>query len=277
MAMTIGFFKITIVMFCCVINNTNIASANCSSTPVHLARFAQKNKTLNGYTYRQVSHILNVHLCAEQCLLHRMCRSINYNRDLDLCDLNSEDHLSKPQSLSLSVTSHYYIIDGWPEFFLGGCQNHTCSETHVCVVLFQGLSPTYTCIKYDLTSTTPVAYTIGCTNVFPAITEVVVNSVTVRFSPMACVYSPGITLTTFLHSYRDSTLDWFNFRPVIEGCAGLAHTSSFKYFGIEFFGECWADTAFVEASHTKIPADECHAKTYLQAGIANVICVYEIL
>ncbi|XP_021366511.1 uncharacterized protein LOC110458879 [Mizuhopecten yessoensis] len=191
-----------------------------------------------------------------------------------------QDHLTKPLSLLPSISSQYYIIDGWPELLLGVCEHHTCPETHVCEFRYIDLYPTYTCVLYDLTtvpSATPLSPTNGCTNVLPAVSEVIFNSTTVRFSPVACVHSPGTTMGTLLHNYRDEQIDWFNMQPIIEGCAGLAYTNSYRYFGIEFYGECWADGVFVEASHSKIPANQCDSETYLAVGVENVICVYEVL
>ncbi|XP_069107355.1 uncharacterized protein [Argopecten irradians] len=263
---------VLILIFGYVFKTSHTVSTECSSKTIHLSSFSQGNNILDGYTYRTINQVPNIQLCAEQCLLHRMCRSFNYNRENDQCDLNSENHIRKPEALSSSVTSKYYIIDGWPEFFLSGCEYHTCPETHVCVVNFQGLTPSYTCVEYSQPT-----YTIGCTNLFTQESVVTINSSTVRFSPVTCVDSVGDTFGTFIHNYRDGTFDWFNMRPIIEGCAGLAQAQSLRYFGIEFFGECWVAGTFVESSHTKIPANDCNTKTYLGVGGANVVCVYEII
>ncbi|XP_060066788.1 uncharacterized protein LOC132547055 [Ylistrum balloti] len=270
-------FRICVVTLFFIVNTIKIVYGHCSSVTVPLSFFAQENKTLTGFTYRRITHVPNVQICAKNCLLHRKCRSINYNSDLLDCELNSADHLGEPQALSTSVTSQYYIIDGWPELLLGGCQQHSCPATHVCEDQFLSVDPTFRCVEYEISTTTPLSPTIGCTNLLPAVSEVIANSELVTFSPVACVYSPGMTFETLLHNYRNGQFNWFNLQPVIDGCAVLAHTNSYKYFGIEFYGECWVGNDFVESSHEMIPADQCDSKTYRAVGTENVICVYEVL
>lgn len=38
-----------------------------------------------------------------------------------------------------------------------------------------------------------------------------------------------------------SEIDWYNVRSMVTKCGERAHERGFKYFGIQFYGECWAD------------------------------------
>lgn len=115
------------------------------------------------------------------------------------------------------------------------------------------------------------------------LSEIVVDSVTVRYSPVTCVRSVRTlgnpnALAILLKSYRsDPNFDWYDMTPVIEGCAHEAYVASYPYFGIEYYGECWADQVFVESAHTKVQAEQCATDTYLGVGGNFVMCIFQIV
>ncbi|KXJ15080.1 scavenger receptor cysteine-rich type 1 protein M130 [Exaiptasia diaphana] len=47
-------------------------------------------------------------------------------------------------------------------------------------------------------------------------------------------------LSDMYYNARDTgEIDWFNIRSLVTLCAEHAHARGYKYFGIQFFGECW--------------------------------------
>lgn len=114
------------------------------------------------------------------------------------------------------------------------CQDKSCAPTHK----FTGLPP---------------SYALGCYN----------DHMTSRRVPV------------FLKSYRGSSLfDWNNMLPTIEQCAQLAHKSGYKYFAIQFYGECWAGDASVANTYDTAEAStNCFSGT----GASGVNFVYKFI
>lgn len=44
-----------------------------------------------------------------------------------------------------------------------------------------------------------------------------------------------------LFAYLRSEVDWYNLRSMVTKCAERAWKRGFRYFGIQFYGECWGD------------------------------------
>lgn len=106
-----------LLLLCNTIHNVVSLEGQCESVAMSFPDSPQTGQTMVGFVYRTASTIPNVQLCAKECILHRICRSINYDGHSGVCELNSEDHVSRPTSLSAAIpsTSQYYGIDGWPE------------------------------------------------------------------------------------------------------------------------------------------------------------------
>lgn len=62
-------------------------------------------------------------------------------------------------------------------------------------------------------------------------------------------------------------VDWHNMRSMVTKCAEGAHALGYKYFGIQFFGECWGSiTANLEF--------DTHGKgTKCYEGLANQLAL----
>ena len=44
----------------------------------------------------------------------------------------------------------------------------------------------------------------------------------------------------FLANFRSEITDWNNFDLIIEACSKLSRQKGYRYFGIQFYGECWS-------------------------------------
>lgn len=44
-----------------------------------------------------------------------------------------------------------------------------------------------------------------------------------------------------LYANLRSQIDWWNMRSMVTKCAERAFVRGYKYFGVQFYGECWGD------------------------------------
>ena len=44
-----------------------------------------------------------------------------------------------------------------------------------------------------------------------------------------------------LYANLRDKIDWYNLRSMVTKCAERAYERGYKYFGIQFYGECWGD------------------------------------
>lgn len=61
------------------------------------------------------------------------------------------------------------------------------------------------------------------------------------------------------HAYKGYTLDWTNYKQSLEkmlcDCAKIAKDAGHKYFGMQFFGECWSGAS--STFHRDGPSSDC--------------------
>jgi len=65
------------------------------------------------------------------------------------------------------------------------------------------------------------------------------------YSKVGCYKDKGIRnarpFPKLIKNYRESGLNWYDLKTsVVDKCAELAKKNGYKYFGIQFFGECWS-------------------------------------
>ncbi|XP_028517880.1 lactadherin-like [Exaiptasia diaphana] len=84
------------------------------------------------------SHYGNARMinCIEKCGDISTCHSINWYRDLGLCQLNNDTHLSYPEGVVSSSTGNYMIYGIHP---MKTCSNQICEEPRVCLMEEDGL------------------------------------------------------------------------------------------------------------------------------------------
>ncbi|XP_076079148.1 uncharacterized protein LOC143049372 [Mytilus galloprovincialis] len=242
-------------------------AANCEIVYLPLLQLSLRDTILQNCVY-ETNIQPDKTFCLIRCLEQRKCKSVNYNTDTSDCQLNSEDHNTQPDSLIASKDStQYYSIDGIDEKILGRCAGHTCADDLVCEPNPYGLSAPYQCVVSVVCVPTD-----GCTNCMQS----KFTMATFDYQPVGCFSAVGNQnpLPTLLLSLR-STIDWYNLRLTIDACANLAHNSNYKYFGIEFWGECWVSTSFNSSGFSLIPGQSCETKCPKGVADEHIMFVYE--
>ena len=66
-------------------------------------------------------------------------------------------------------------------------------------------------------------------------------NIALKYTPLGCFNDDGYNraLPKFLKNFR-SQINWKNISLTIEACAEVAQQHNVEYFGIQFYGECWA-------------------------------------
>ena len=78
-------------------------------------------------------------------------------------------------------------------------------------------------------------------------------------------------LPELLKNFRGKTFDWLNYNSTIMKCALLAKAKNYKYFGLQFYGECWSGPS-VDSSFSKDgKSPQCDSGV----GKSNAIFVYK--
>ncbi|VDI54627.1 Hypothetical predicted protein [Mytilus galloprovincialis] len=151
-----------IILFCVLILRSISAvkfAENCQIVYLPLLHLSLRDKTLENFVY-ETNIQLDKTFCLIRCLAQRKCKSVNYNTDTSVCQLNSEDHNTQPASLTASTDStQYFSIDGIDENILGRCAGHTCADDLVREPHPYGLSAPYQCVVFVVCVPTD-----GCTN-----------------------------------------------------------------------------------------------------------------
>ena len=52
---------------------------------------------------------------------------------------------------------------------------------------------------------------------------------------------PGKRALRDLYASFRHDIDWYNIRGMVTRCAERAYERGYRYFGIQFYGECWGD------------------------------------
>ncbi|CAG2225513.1 unnamed protein product [Mytilus edulis] len=264
--------KVNIILFWVLILRSISAvefTENCEIVYLPLLHLSLRDKTLETFVYETNIQPDKI-FCLIRCLKQRKCKSVNYNTDTSACQLNSEDHNTQSASLTASTDStQYYGIADIDENLLGRCAGHTCADDLVCEPHPYGLSTPYQCVVSVVCVPTD-----GCTNCMQS----KFTMTTFDYQPVGCFSAVGNQnpLPTLLLSLR-STIDWYNLQLTIDECANLAHNTRYKYFGIEFWGECWVSTLFNQSRFSLILGQNCETKCPLGVADEHIMFVYEIV
>ncbi|XP_031570928.1 uncharacterized protein LOC116305210 [Actinia tenebrosa] len=54
-----------------------------------------------------------------------------------------------------------------------------------------------------------------------------------------------------------SQVDWYDLKKTVQGCANAARERRFKYFGVQFFGECWGGPSAGKTFARNGPSNKC--------------------
>lgn len=117
-------------------------------------RFAKPalDVTRGSYLKNHAFHVTttaNVEKCASECLLHKLCQSLNYNVTSQICTLNAASRsCAREQGLEESSTSVYLEVKDIPPDYSGSCYKHDCIYGERCKS--NRMMPGYTCVRQGL-------------------------------------------------------------------------------------------------------------------------------
>ncbi|XP_052089178.1 uncharacterized protein LOC127725902 [Mytilus californianus] len=241
----------------------------CEIVNLPLLPLSLREQILENYVYETNIQADNA-FCLIRCLKQRKCKSVNYNTDTSHCQLNSEDHKTQLASLTSAPDyTQYYTIDDLDESLLGRCSGHTCADDLMCEPNPYGLSDPYQCVVSSVCVPND-----GCTNCMQS----KFTLATFDYQPVGCFGAGGNPnpLPTLLSNLRTSIV-WDNIQLTIDACANLAHNASYKYFGIEFWGECWVSASFNPSGFSLIPGQNCETKCPQGVADENKMFIYKIV
>lgn len=93
-----------------------VRSDSCTDFNVQITSSGVTDKTLLGSAYFESSDFQNILSCGIRCLKQRKCKSINFNSETLLCQLNTENHITKTSSLNVSHSGfQYYNTQEWSQ------------------------------------------------------------------------------------------------------------------------------------------------------------------
>ena len=78
-------------------------------------------------------------------------------------------------------------------------------------------------------------------------------------------------LPELLKNFRGKTFDWLNYNNTIMKCALLAKAKNYKYFGLQFYGECWSGPSADSSFSKDGKSPQCDSGV----GKSNAIFVYK--
>ena len=90
---------------------TNNIQEYCRAVNLPTLALWLQGKILDDHVYTNVL-TLDRNFCLIRCLRQRRCKSVNYNQDTLICQLNSESHVNQPSSIVVtSDNTQYFTID----------------------------------------------------------------------------------------------------------------------------------------------------------------------
>ncbi|XP_060582688.1 A disintegrin and metalloproteinase with thrombospondin motifs 20-like isoform X2 [Ruditapes philippinarum] len=90
------------------------------------------NKALIGHSVREIKDI-NHQDCARTCMSLSVCKSIDFDRQEDICKLNDADRSSvDPSEIETKKGSIFSDISEWPSTMVGSCSSMPCKANQRC-------------------------------------------------------------------------------------------------------------------------------------------------
>jgi len=116
-----------------------VSTQTCSST----SRYTQPNCILKGHVINTIQGVDSSKVCIAKCKEHGNCHSINYHERTSVCEINSANHVSSPESLVSSSDGGEYR--NYHERPTDKCSAKFCNDKHLCAVDSSNRDNLYRC------------------------------------------------------------------------------------------------------------------------------------
>lgn len=107
-------------------------------------------------------------------------------------------------------------------------------------------------------------------NYFIVFSYLSILAVSQHFKPIGCFKdATRRSFPKLIANFRSEITNWSNFEEIIKSCSKLSRQKGYRYFGIQFYGECWS------GEHVEFDGEGFSLRCVSGVGKAGSNFVYE--